>query len=340
MQNEINKAMLRSYFDGTCTPKQCRMVELWLAKERHTAEEMAMLEEIFLSVEASTDAETYAALDEVSAKIRPVRHRVWFRRVGYALGVAMAVVVMLLTVPFSIRNAEQTSPTELSNTNMVVAYAPFGESKVVELPDGSVITLAADSRLTYPEVFDGEVRRVDLEGECFASIAKNPEKPFILNAGDIDIVVTGTQFNVKSHKGTSEVEVALVEGSVIVERRIDNSSNEKEQIALVAGQMVKIDSNDGKSLVRRFDKELYASVSNLPKKPMTFVNQRFCDIAAELEREFNVRIKIMDDELLNERFYATFVNNETVDDILSIFNAGATMDISKKNEVFYISSRK
>lgn len=343
MQKSVDKALLRSYFDGTCTPEQGRVVEAWLAKESHTAEEVKLLEEIFNSVEAhpsQPDAETVSAFAEVSAQIKPVRRKVWLRRIGYAVSAVAAAVMILLTIPFSLHKMEPKAKAEPADVQMIVAYAPFGESQVVELPDGSIITLAADSRLSYPAQFDGETRRVELVGECFASIAKNPEKPFILNTGKIDIVVTGTQFNVKSHKGTSEVEVALVEGSVIVERKIEHSANDKEQIALVAGQMVKIDNGDGKALISRFDPELYAAVSNQTKKPITFLNQRFCDITAELEREFNVRIKIMDDELLNERFYATFINNESLDDILSTFNAGGTMNISKKNEVIYISLRK
>lgn len=345
MQNGVDKALLHSYFDGTCTPEQGKVVESWLASDRLSAEEVAMLQDIFDSVEARPDADSEAAFEEMSARIAPIRRKEWFQRLGYATSAVAAAtffVAMIVTTLLPWRDAasQRSAQMAVADVQNVVAYAPFGESMIVELPDGSIITLAADSRLTYPESFDGDTRRVVLEGECFASIAKNPEKPFVLNTGEIDIVVTGTQFNVKSHKGTSEVEVALVEGSVIVERKIENSANEKKRISLVAGQMVKIDNDSGRSRVSRFDTELYAAISKQTKKPIAFFDQRFCDITAELEREFNVRIKIMDDELLNERFYATFINNESLDEILSTFNAGGTMNMYKKNEVIYISQRK
>lgn len=194
--------------------------------------------------------------------------------------------------------------------------------------------LAADSRLTYPASFDGDTRHVELVGECFASIAKNPEKPFILTSGKVDVVVKGTQFNVKSRRSSSEVEVALVEGSVLVENRIGAN----ERILLEPGQLVKIDNTDGSASVGSFDTELYA-VSGTSNS-LAFVNQRFGDIAASLESAFGVKIEIADAALLNERFYAAFVNNETIDEILSTFNAADTMEITRDGDTVRISLRK
>lgn len=177
------------------------------------------------SIRATADSRTRAEYAEVATAIRRSRRVSWYRRAGYA---AAAAVVALFVAVASFDAAEQSVPTEIAAPEMLQAYAPCGESLEVALPDGSVIVLAADSRLTYPASFDGDTRHVELVGECFASIAKNPAKPFILTSGKVDVVVKGTQFNVKSRRSSSEVEVALVEGSVLVENRI----NEEERILL------------------------------------------------------------------------------------------------------------
>lgn len=331
MQKRVDKALLRAYFDGVCTESDARTVESWLARTDHTAEDTAMLEDIFNSIGATPDSRTRAEFAEEATAIRRSRRTAWYRRAGYA---AAAAVIALVAVVASFDAAERAIPVEVVAPQMLEAYAPCGESLEVALPDGSVIVLAADSRLTYPASFDGDTRSVELVGECFASIAKNPEKPFILTSGNVDVVVKGTQFNVKSRRSSSEVEVALVEGSVLVENRIKAG----ERVLLEPGQLVKIDNTDGSASVGSFDTELYA-VSNTSNS-LAFVNQRFGDIAASLESAFGVKIKILDAALLNERFYAAFVNNETLDQILWTFNAAETMDITRDGDTVYISLRK
>lgn len=331
MYRKVDKALLRAYFDGVCSESEARTVESWLARTDHTAEDTTMLEDIFNSIRATADSRTRAEYAEVAAAIRRSRRVSWYRRAGYA---AAAAVVALFVAVASFDAAEQSVPTETAAPEMLQAYAPCGESLEVSLPDGSVIVLAADSRLTYPASFDGDTRHVELVGECFASIAKNPAKPFILTSGKVDVVVKGTQFNVKSRRSSSEVEVALVEGSVLVENRIGAN----ERILLEPGQLVKIDNTDGSASVGSFDTELYA-VSGTSNS-LAFVNQRFGDIAASLESAFGVKIEIADAALLNERFYAAFVNNETIDEILSTFNAADTMEITRDGDTVRISLRK
>lgn len=335
MHAKITQELLEAYFNGTCTDKERKIVEMWLADEEQSEEQADMMERIFDRIEVLADEQTFDALRTVSAQIRRQQHspfRRWAMRVGYAA----AVVVLGAAAYFGIAESGIV-PTNVAEVQvaMLEAYAPCGETRRVELPDGSVITLAADSRLTYPASFDGATRNATLVGECYASIAKNPEKPFVLSAGNINIVVKGTQFNVKSYNDISESEVALVEGSVIVENKTAKGSGE---IALVPGQLVKIDNSTGESEVSQFCTDLYTP--DIENKSLTYVNERLCDIAKSLERTFGVRIEIADNTLAAERFYASFVNGETLEQILSTFNAAGTMRIARDNSTIRISANK
>ena len=82
------------------------------------------------------------------------------------------------------------------------------------LPDGTQLHLNSGSCITYPSVFTGKERRIFVEGEIFADVAKNPRKPFIIQSGEVGIRVLGTRFNFKSYANTDCSEVLLVEGSV------------------------------------------------------------------------------------------------------------------------------
>lgn len=59
-------------------------------------------------------------------------------------------------------------------------------------------------------------REVYLIGEGYFEVQKNPEKPFIVHADDINVKVLGTVFNVRSYPEDSEIEVSLIKGRVNV----------------------------------------------------------------------------------------------------------------------------
>ena len=83
------------------------------------------------------------------------------------------------------------------------------------LSDGTEVWLNAGTRFTYPEHFAAAGRAVSVEGEAFFHVAHDASRPFVVQAGGLSTVVTGTQFDVRNYEGESPC-VTLVEGSVTV----------------------------------------------------------------------------------------------------------------------------
>jgi ferric-dicitrate binding protein FerR (iron transport regulator) len=84
------------------------------------------------------------------------------------------------------------------------------------LPDGSRVWLNAASSIRYPTAFTAKNRVVELQGEAYFEIARNPEQPFrvALNP-ETEVQVLGTAFNVSNYAGGSETtRTTLVEGAV------------------------------------------------------------------------------------------------------------------------------
>lgn len=89
----------------------------------------------------------------------------------------------------------------------------IGEQRALRLEDGSTVTLDAKSRVRVAYA-DG-VRLLMLErGRARFDVARDPVRPFRVQAGDQTIVAHGTQFNVERVAGT--VLVTLLEGRVAV----------------------------------------------------------------------------------------------------------------------------
>jgi len=91
---------------------------------------------------------------------------------------------------------------------------PFGGKYQINLPDGSKVWLNSASSLRFPALFSGNTREVELYGEAFFDVAKNPNKPFKVITKDQIVEVLGTQFNINSYSDEETFKTTLIEGSV------------------------------------------------------------------------------------------------------------------------------
>lgn len=90
-----------------------------------------------------------------------------------------------------------------------------GETYQIKLPDGSLVHLNAASSLTYRlSLLEGGRRLVKLTGEGYFEVAKDLLHPFIVQAGDQEVQVLGTHFNICAYEGEAVVKTTLLEGSV------------------------------------------------------------------------------------------------------------------------------
>ncbi len=93
---------------------------------------------------------------------------------------------------------------------------PKGSDHRLVLSDNTVVWLNAESSLTYPAIFNGAERRVQLRGEAYFEVAEDAVHPFIVEAGGIDVTVTGTTFGVRAYGNEPVVRTVLESGSVSV----------------------------------------------------------------------------------------------------------------------------
>ena len=101
------------------------------------------------------------------------------------------------------------------------AVTSAGEKSVLVLSDGSQVTLNADTKLKYPDRFNGTNREVYLEGEGYFVVQHISVHPFVVHAGNLSTTVLGTTFNVSAYPESKTIAVSLLEGKVRV------TSNEK-----------------------------------------------------------------------------------------------------------------
>nr|WP_121272283.1 FecR family protein [Pedobacter schmidteae] len=100
----------------------------------------------------------------------------------------------------------------------VVTYntisTPRGGQYQVLLPDGTQVWLNASSSLKFPTSFVANQRKVKLKGEAYFEVAKNKEKPFVVDVEDMSVEVLGTHFDVMAYEDEKSINTTLMEGAV------------------------------------------------------------------------------------------------------------------------------
>lgn len=201
---------------------------LFLARraEGLTASEEALLDdwlgadsthaEAFIRAERGWNVFDSAAGDEILAAMRahaldpPVRRWThWPRAVAAAAVVVLVVAAGLLLNPFGRAPGgnDPTAPIEYASAR--------GEVRDIALPDGSVMTLDADSAAQGR--FGARGRSIELRrGRAFFDVRHDGSRPFAVTAANRRVVAIGTRFEVDVAGGG--LRVTLVQGRVAVER--------------------------------------------------------------------------------------------------------------------------
>ena len=323
--------ILQDYLDGKLTGEDLLQAQLYLADHLDDADVRTLLDGAFDSCRAEADADAHAALGATRERLgldarRTARPWLWA-----ALAAAMLLVA---AIPASLKigyNLHQDpAPVAWNEINV-----PTAETRELTLPDGTHLTLGAESRVTWPEAFTGAERRIFLQGEVKAEVAKDPEHPFIIQSGDIDVRVHGTTFNFKSYPNDTMVEMMLLEGSVSLDLP---SADGRREVKLTPGDIAQYDRKAGEVTLGEISPESFETFSQ--ERSFSFFNVPLCDIASDLERSFGTKIVVADQQIVSRRFLAFFTNNESLDEILSLLSANGGLRVTRSDGVIYLYSKK
>jgi transmembrane sensor len=186
------------------------------------------------------------------------------------------------------------------------------------LPDSSTVWLNAGSKLSYGEGFGISNRELTLSGEAYFDVKKS-KTPFIINTSAIRITVLGTAFNVKSYPNEKTTETSLVRGKVEV--TVNNRPGEKfllepnEKLVVANRTQETAKSSPGKKeeplivlgKITHLEDNSIVETSWIDNK-LVFMDESFAEVAAKMERWYNVEIKITDEKIAAARLTGTFEN--------------------------------
>lgn len=145
---------------------------------------------------------------------------------------------------------EEEEKITIQNNHLVI---PKGKTYQLLLSDGTRIWLNSETEITYPTRFVGNKREITLIGEAFFEVAKNKEKPFIVNANGMEVKVLGTSFNVSCYTADKTISTTLIEGSVSVK------TENKKTVTITPSEQFTYNRDNAKTDIRIVNTELFTS---------------------------------------------------------------------------------
>ncbi len=293
----MEKATLYRYFNGKATPDEVHRIRQWASA---SAENAAMLRR-----ERQVFNAWLVTSDEVLHTTSPSRRRL---RLWLAAGVAAAIVALFaLSLPRLLSGSQSSTVSRLQ-----WVAVPAGQQAEMLLSDSSHVWLNARSRLVYPTAFATVGREVSLNGEAFFDVRHDDHLPFTVHAGDIDIRVLGTKFNVISDSASHYFEASLVDGRLRVELNKDNSHRRYD---LVSGDQLSV--NHGRvALTRITNAERYRWREGL----YCFTNRSLADICNDIAHYYGVAVHLQNKAIAHRTVSGKFRFADGLDYNLSVLS--------------------
>lgn len=225
-----------------------------------------------------------------------------------------AILVVGAFIGLSSINSQKSNLNEekVVQIKIISKVTGIGEKLTFQLSDGSLVKLNSNSSLTFPELFDGNERRVSLKGEAFFEVTKNQQQPFQVLTGNIGTEVLGTSFNIRAYEPNVEtVDVAVVSGKVVVGTFANDVL--KQDLLLAPGQIVRYDQKRNSFEKATFD---YDAIIGWKDGILNFKNQNIVSITKTLESWYNVKIILDKGTLDMDRDFSGIYKNKTLDTVL------------------------
>ncbi|MEY8590028.1 FecR domain-containing protein [Butyricimonas hominis] len=193
---------------------------------------------------------------------------------------------------------------------------PRGGEYTLTLVDGTTVILNSETRMRFPNTFVGTERKIFLSGEAYFDVARDENRPFLVEFQGGKVKVLGTRFNVQAYLGQNTF-ATLVSGKVEI-------SSGRDSVVLHPGELCEISSVDRMLSVREAD---MMSVLAWKNGEFVFKDASLEQIVRALSRWYDTEIEYDALELQDMKFHIYMDRAKTLEEALQV--------ISRMGEVTY-----
>ena len=302
----MDKNLLQKYIEGSVTEEEAGRVVDWLDEDEANVKEFMALHKVFDISVMNQSVLQEAPKRSIKIQMYPV-----LREVLKVAAVVLFVLGFQQLISYK-DNRKADVAVVKSLPEPVIAYqtlyVPAGQRAEFVLPDSTKVWLNSKSELKYPTTFSEEKRYVELVGEAFFDVKKNPQSPFIVTTPGVNVQVYGTEFNVSSYKENSDFDVALLEGDVWLE-----ALGRKQSYKMRPGEMVS--KENGKFVSKKIpDMDYFKWKDGL----ISFYKEPMAKIMDKLSLYYDVDIQYANQPFLQNLYTGKFRTKDGVEQVLKV----------------------
>lgn len=321
MENElghIDENLLVKYLAGETTAAENKQFEDWLqdGENRKEFESLKSLWEETGEVIPLPEVDVDMAWNKVEERIatpaeEPVVRHINEKRFADRAGINWFLRIAAVVLPLAIATLTIWQYTVRNGRGEMMAWDTGNETEYRILPDGSKVTLAANSHFEYPEKFGSKRRRIILEGEAFFEVKRDMSRPFIVHTTEADVRVLGTKFNVNTREDNSATEVVVETGKVAFYL---SDKTKKQYVELRKGEKALLNKTEEKIVKSEAIEVGYFSHKT---KTLVFEKTEMSTVVEVLNSIFGTKILLMNQDIGHCRLTATF-QDQDIETILGV----------------------
>ena len=246
----------------------------------------------------------------------------------YRVAAAILVTAVLLVSGYKTfyRPSESVAMLQVTATDRVL--------NTFTLPDGTLVSLNNNTKVSYPKKFGSQTREVSIEGEAFFEVKPNKNKPFIIHAGKAQIKVLGTSFSVSAYPATKQVEVIVQTGRVQVMNKTAETSRTNELILTPGDKGTLVYASNTLQKTTNHDPNFISWKT----RNLTFKATSLREVIANLEKVYKVNIHLADPKL-NELLLTAQFNNYPLDFIMKVIESTFQIEVQEANGQYILKAR-
>jgi ferric-dicitrate binding protein FerR (iron transport regulator) len=255
------------------------------------------------------EVDTESALTKVKTRMQAgPAMRVKSRFISYPW-LAAATLALLIAAVWFLRPGSQSQAVDLTSKEATMTDT---------LSDGSTVVLNRHSGLRIAENFNRTDRRMRLTGEAFFQVTHDAQKPFIVEAGPLEVTVVGTEFNIDNRQGSGKIIVSVTSGRVQLKTAAQTEM-------LTAGQQAICDASGG--LITRVAQP-DPNVLAYKTRHFRFDGTALSEVIRQLNDVYDAHIYLKNKELGKCPLNTTF-NNPGLDQALDIIAESFSLQIER-----------
>lgn len=260
----------------------------------------------------------------------------WKQKAIYFLAAASILGAIVISVLFF----NNRSDRKISQQN--IFYTKKASKSTLVLPDGSKVWLNADTKIIYDKSFNNKTREIKLNGEAFFDVAHDAGRPFIIHTDKADVKVLGTTFNIRNYKDEDLLETSLIRGKIEVilsgstENKIVLKPSEKLTITKnVISKQINAPKAEVITLSHVTMQDSMVVETSWINNKTVLIDKPLYEIAAELERQFNVKPVFKSETVKNYR-YTIHLEDKSLEQVMQILQLSKKINYKIENNELII----